>query len=141
MGSKKIEVSSLGKIASTNIRAQLGIRRMSNRELARKMDRSESYVRARVNDEKEWTLNDLEIISRIWGISPSQLVVPMVESSSVSSAADSPVSVPSAAELEDIAAAEQAKRAAVLQQLAEDPYSLAASRSPHKHDPDPDVAE
>lgn len=80
MGSKKIEVSRLGIIASTNIRAQLGIRRMSNRELARQMGRSESYVRARVNNEKEWTLNDLGIISNIWGISPSQLVVPMVDS-------------------------------------------------------------
>lgn len=75
MGSKKIEVSKLGHIASTNIRAQLGIRRMSNRELARQMDRSESYVRARVNDEKEWTLNDLEIICRLWHLQPSQLVV------------------------------------------------------------------
>lgn len=81
MGSKKIDVSTLGRIVSTNIRAQLGIRRMSNRELARKMGRSESYVRARINDEKEWNLNDLGIISQIWAIPPDRLVAPMIDES------------------------------------------------------------
>lgn len=47
---------------------------MSNRELARETGRSEAYIRARVNDEKEWTLNDLERICNLWGITPSQLI-------------------------------------------------------------------
>ena len=74
MGSNKIGVSKLGLVVSAAVRAQLGIRRMSNRELAREMKRGETYVRARVNDEKEWTLNDLEIICELWGLTPAQLI-------------------------------------------------------------------
>lgn len=59
---------------------------MSNRELARQMGRSESYVRARINDEKEWNLNDIGIISQIWAISPDRLVIPMVEEADDSTA-------------------------------------------------------
>lgn len=74
MGSNKIGVSKLGLVVSAAVRARLGIRRMSNRELAREMKRGETYVRARVNDEKEWTLNDLEIICELWGLTPAQLI-------------------------------------------------------------------
>lgn len=128
MGSKKIEVSGLGRVASKNIRAQLGIRRMSNRELARQMERSESYVRARVNDEKEWTLNDIEIICRIWHLQPCQMVI--------EGGATAPASARSS--LEETAARERSNIEATLHTLETDPMSLAAYEDPHKHDPDPD---
>ncbi|TPF91944.1 hypothetical protein BW14_10530 [Bifidobacterium sp. UTBIF-68] len=118
MGSKKIDVSALGKIVSTNIRAQLGIRRMSNRELARQMGRSESYVRARINDEKEWNLNDIGIISQIWAISPDRLVIPMVEEADDSTA--------SRLHEEDADA--------LAERIAANPeqYAIAANRDPNK---------
>lgn len=116
MGSKKIEVSGLGHVASKNIRALLGIRRMSNRELARQMERSESYVRARVNDEKEWALNDIEIICRIWHLQPFQMVI---EGGATMPAAER-------SSLEETAACERSDIEAALRTLETDPMSLAA---------------
>ena len=155
MGSKKIEVSRLGRIVSANVRAQLGIRHMSNRELARKMGRGETYVRARVNDEKEWTINDLEILGELWGLSPAQLVVPItgVEAiASPSSGVDVSVddgddgerltsTAPSgvdASVLAAVAAQEERKRDLVLAKLRRGDAALAAYEDSHKLDPDMD---
>lgn len=109
---------------------------MSNRELARQMDRSESYVRARVNDEKEWTLNDLEIICRIWHMEPCQLVlenarsVPDVVSDDVVGRDGG----------DPVAEEEERKRALVMAKLHRGDVHLAAYEDPHKLDPDIDDA-
>ena len=109
---------------------------MSNRELARQMDRSESYVRARVNDEKEWTLNDLEIICRIWHMEPCQLVLENMQSVPVGDVASDGVVGRGGGD--PVAEEEERKRALVLAKLHRGDVHLAAYEDPHKLDPDID---
>lgn len=45
---------------ANEIRKELGARRMSGRALARALDRSEKYVRDRLADKFEFSLNDVE---------------------------------------------------------------------------------
>ncbi|MEK0215800.1 helix-turn-helix domain-containing protein [Bifidobacterium mongoliense] len=73
MGSKKIEVSRFGLRVSRAIRAEMGARRISNRQLAKQMGRAEHYVRERVNDNNEWSLSDIELICNLWGITIDKL--------------------------------------------------------------------
>ena len=51
----------------------MGIRRLSNRALARGIKRSEKYVRERVNDEQEWRIADLERMCELWRMTFGQL--------------------------------------------------------------------
>ena len=74
MGRKKIEVSDFGKQISRGIRAGMGVRRLTGRALSRQIGRSETYIRARIKDEVEWTLSDIERICNAWGITPDQLL-------------------------------------------------------------------
>ena len=74
MGSKKIEVSSFGLRISRAIRAEMGARRLSNRQFAKQLGRAEHYVRERVNDNSEWSLSDLQLICDLWSISIKKLM-------------------------------------------------------------------
>lgn len=74
MGKKKIEISSFGLQVSKAIRSEMGIRRVSGRELARQIDRGETYVRERIGDDKEWALSDIERICELWSLSPAELL-------------------------------------------------------------------
>lgn len=73
MGKRRIGMSDIGFQVSKSIRAGMGIRRISGRALALQINRSSSYVRARVNDEKEWAISDIERICDAWDITPNQL--------------------------------------------------------------------
>ena len=74
VGSKKIEVSPFGRQVSKAIRSEMGIHRMSGRELAKTIGRGETYVRERVSDEKEWALSDIAKICDAWGLRPEELI-------------------------------------------------------------------
>ena len=74
VGSKKIEVSPFGRQVSKAIRSEMGIHRMSGRELAKTIGRGETYVRERVGEEKEWALSDIAKICDAWGMSPEELI-------------------------------------------------------------------
>lgn len=67
-------MSDFGQQVSEAIRAGMGVRRLSGRALGSQINRSYSYVQARVNDEKEWALSDIERICDAWGITPDQLL-------------------------------------------------------------------
>lgn len=67
-------MSDFGQQVSEAIRAGMGVRRLSGRALGSQINRSYSYVQARVNDEKEWALSDIERICNVWGITPDQLL-------------------------------------------------------------------
>lgn len=53
MGSNKIGVSDFALTVSAAIRAQMGIRRISNREITKLIDRGATYVNSRIKDENE----------------------------------------------------------------------------------------
>jgi len=74
VGKQRIGMSDLGLRVSKSIRAGMGIRRMSGRALGLQINRSSSYVRARINDEKEWAVSDIERICHAWDITPDQLL-------------------------------------------------------------------
>lgn len=74
MGKKKIEISEFGLEVSKAIRAEMGIRRMSGRELSKLIGRGETYVRERVSDHQEWALSDIERICELWNLTPSELL-------------------------------------------------------------------
>lgn len=74
MGKRKIGVGDLGHRVNTLVCAQLGIRRVSGRGLARSIGRSESYVRQRLSRDREWALGDVERICRLWDIDPVGLL-------------------------------------------------------------------
>lgn len=75
VGSKKLEVSPFGLQVSKAIRSEMGIHRMSGRELAKTIGRGETYVRQRVADEKEWALSDISKICEAWDMSPEELII------------------------------------------------------------------
>lgn len=74
VGKQRIGMSDLGLRVSKSIRAGMGIRRMSGRALGLQINRSSSYVRARINDEKEWAVSDIERICHAWDITLDQLL-------------------------------------------------------------------
>lgn len=74
MGKKKMEVSEFGLRVSKAIRAGMGIRRKSGRALGEDIGRSYTYIQARVNNENEWSLSDIEAICDAWGITPEELL-------------------------------------------------------------------
>lgn len=59
---------------SREIRKELGARKMSGRDLASKIGRSEHYVRARLNDQVEFNLGDVRDIAAVFGITTSELL-------------------------------------------------------------------
>lgn len=69
-----MEVSDFGLQISKAIRAGMGIRRQSGRSLGVDIGRSYTYIQARVNDESEWSLADIEAICDAWGITPEELL-------------------------------------------------------------------
>lgn len=74
MGKQRIGMSDFGLRVSKSIRAGMDIRRISGRALGLQINRSSSYVRARINDEKEWAVSDIERICNAWDITPDQLL-------------------------------------------------------------------
>lgn len=74
MVKKKLGVSDFGLQVAQAIRAEMGRRRISGREMARTLGRGETYVRERVSDEKEWALSDIEKICQAWDITPAELL-------------------------------------------------------------------
>ena len=80
MGHNKIGVSQLALDVSAEIRAQMAKRRLSNRDLAKITGRGPTYVNARINDESEWVLGDIEALCKEWGMTPVQLIRMATES-------------------------------------------------------------
>lgn len=74
MGSNKIGVSDFALTVSAAIRAQMGIRRISNREIAKLIDRGATYVNSRIKDENEWALGDIEKLCELWDMTPCELI-------------------------------------------------------------------
>ncbi len=74
MGMKKIGMSDFGYQVSKAVRAGMGVRRLSGRALGSQIGRSYTYVQARIKDEKEWALSDIERICNAWGITPDELL-------------------------------------------------------------------
>lgn len=66
--------SNLGLSISRAIRREMGDRRISGRELARILDKSEGYVRDRVNDRFEFTLGDVDRFAEHLGMDPADFV-------------------------------------------------------------------
>ena len=64
----KIEVSEFARRINIGVKSQMGIRRLSNRALARGIKRRE-----RVNDEQEWRIADLERMCELWRMTFGQL--------------------------------------------------------------------
>lgn len=66
--------SQFGKLVSSAIRREMGDRRMSGRELARHLGKSEAYVRERLKDKFEFTLGDVENFSHHVGQEPEAFI-------------------------------------------------------------------
>lgn len=151
MGRSSIGVSGFALTVSRAIRAQVGVRRLNQSEFARLIGRSPTYVRERINDEKEWALGDIERMCNLWGLQPSQLIEGAPHVSDTPPTDTTPAladarergdaaRVARRRELEETAARESRLEEETLRQLETDPLSLAACRDPHKHDPEPDNA-
>lgn len=119
MGRNSIGVSGFALTVSKAVRAQIGIRRMSGRDLAKAIGRGPTYVRERIADEKEWALGDLERMCKLWDMTPGQLIdsAPSVEAIAAPSASASGVDVDA---LADAIAADP------------DAFDLAANDDPYK---------
>lgn len=130
MGRNSIGVSGFALTVSKAIRAQLGMRRMSGRDLAKAIGRGQTYVRDRINDDKEWALGDLERMCDLWHLTPRQLIesVPDVASDGVVGRGGG----------DPVAEEEERKRALVMAKLHRGDVHLAAYEDPHKLDPDVD---
>lgn len=74
MGHGKIGVSDFALTVSAAIRAQMGIRRISNREIAKLIGRGATYVNSRIKDENEWALGDIEKLCELWNMTPCELI-------------------------------------------------------------------
>lgn len=64
----KAPASAQAQAVAREIRRELGEHKMSGRELARRIHRSETYVRQRISGEKPLDLNDLEDIAEVLGL-------------------------------------------------------------------------
>ena len=69
----KIDVSEFGRRINIGVKAEMGIRRLSNRALAKQIARSERYVRDRINGSQEWAIADLERRWSLWGMTFGQI--------------------------------------------------------------------
>lgn len=66
--------SEFGLLVARSIRREMGDRRMSGRELARQLGKSEAYVRERLNDKFEFTLGDVERFTDFLGVLPEDFI-------------------------------------------------------------------
>lgn len=71
---KQDSAGTFARSLSRIVRRELGDRNMSRTKLAELMGKSEPYVRARINDQTDFTLNDLENIARAFDIAPIELL-------------------------------------------------------------------
>lgn len=153
MGRSSIGVSGFALTVSRAIRAQVGVRRLNQSEFARLIGRSPTYVRERINDEKEWALGDIERMCNLWDLQPSQLIEGAPRMTDIPPTDTTPALADTAGadagdaarearrrELDETAARESRLEEETLRQLEADPLSLAAYHDPHKHDPQPDNA-
>ena len=62
------------RAVSAEVRAEMGRQNVSARELARRVKRSGPYVQDRLNENKTFNLNDLEVISGALGLTPSEFI-------------------------------------------------------------------
>lgn len=62
------------KAVAREFRREAGDRRLSGRAVASAIDKSEKYVRDRLNDTLSFTLNDVELFARHIGYSPEEFV-------------------------------------------------------------------
>lgn len=72
-----ISVSDFDKQVNKRILANLGVQRMSGRGLAKRIGRSSTYVLTRLNEQSEWTLGDINLISHAFGTTVSELLTPL----------------------------------------------------------------
>jgi hypothetical protein len=71
---KNDEPDAFALAIAREIRKELGARRMSGRALARELQRSEKYIRDRINDTFEFSLNDVEAFAHLIGVRPEDFV-------------------------------------------------------------------
>lgn len=69
----KIEVCEFARRINIGVKAQMGIRQLSNRALGKLIGRSERYIRDRVKDEQEWRIGDLQLMCKLWDMTFGQL--------------------------------------------------------------------
>jgi hypothetical protein len=63
------------RAVAAEIRREMGEHKMSGRQLARVLDRSEKYVRERIAGTFEWSLNDVETFALHVGLTPDVIFV------------------------------------------------------------------
>lgn len=68
------EPNEFARLVADAIDRELGVQRWSGRELARRLGKSEGYVRERRNRKYEWTLNDLEDFCELIGQQPDLFI-------------------------------------------------------------------
>lgn len=68
------EPGEFAKAVSREFRREQGDRRISGREIARQIGKSEKYVRERLADALSFTLNDVEAFALYCGYSPEEFV-------------------------------------------------------------------
>lgn len=71
---KQDSAGTFARSLSRIVRRELGDRNMSRTKLAELMGKSEPYVRARINDQTDFTLNDLERIAEAFDVAPIDLL-------------------------------------------------------------------
>lgn len=74
MGSKANGIGRFGIRVSAAIRAEAGLRRWNDKDLAQAAGKSAAYVHDRTHDIREWTLDDVGRICDAWGITPEKLL-------------------------------------------------------------------
>lgn len=73
MGKRKNQISEFNHRINQRILAEAGIRRLSARDLARRLGKSPSYVTSRYNETIEWQPSDMETLARTWDMTPEEL--------------------------------------------------------------------
>jgi hypothetical protein len=68
------EPNDFARLVADAIDRELGVQRWSGRELARRLGKSEGYVRERRNRKYEWSLNDLEDFCELIGMQPDLFI-------------------------------------------------------------------
>lgn len=73
MGKRKNQISEFNHRINQRILAEAGIRRLSARDVARRLGKSPSYVTSRYNEAMEWQPSDMEALACAWDITPEEL--------------------------------------------------------------------
>lgn len=66
-------IGGFARVFASTVRALVNAAGISGSELARRMGRAQSYVSLRLNGRKAWTLDELDQIASILGISVGEL--------------------------------------------------------------------